>query len=405
VASAAPAPSRQSQRALDWFVFFLADIQTGLVPFVAVYLTTKDWTQSEIGFVLTVGGLVALVGQIPGGALVDAVRSERLLIALAVIAIGASSLALIVQPVFGVVLGVAVLQALANCLLAPAVAAISLGLVGHAGISERLGRNARFTAIGSIVAAASMGLWGYLFSKQTVFFVTVALCIPALVAIGFVRAREIDADRAHGGKAERHPGDPLAVVRNLASNRPLVTFAGCALLFQLANAAMMPQIASVVTPRAGEWATKLVSAYVIVPQIVVAFLAPWIGHYAQAIGRRPLLLTSFAALALRAVLFAIVEDPYALVAVQVLDGLSGAILSVIIALVVADVTRGSGHFNLAVGTVGSSMAVGAALSTMLGGHISTSFGPAASFLALAGVAAVGFTLALMRMPETRPPPI
>ena len=165
---------------------------------------------------------------------------------------------------------------------------------------------------------------------------------------------------------------------------------------------MMPQIASVVTPRAGEWATTLVSAYVIVPQLVVAFLAPWIGHYAQAIGRRPLLLTSFAALALRAFLFAIVENPFALIAVQVLDGLSGAILSVLIALVVADVTRGSGHFNLAVGTIGSSMAIGAALSTTIGGQISTSFGPTASFFALAGIATVGFTLALLQMPETRP---
>jgi MFS family permease len=402
VAGGPPAPSRRSQRALDWFVFFLADVQTGLVPFVVVYLTTQNWTPSEIGFVLTVGGAVALVGQIPGGALVDAVRSERLLVALAVIAIGASALALVTHPSFGVVLGVAVVQAMANCLLAPAIAAISLGLVGHEGISERLGRNARFTAIGSIVAAASMGLWGYFFTKQTVFFVTVTLCIPALVAISLIRAQEIDVERAHGGKAAQHPGDPLAVVRNLAGNRPLVTFAACALLFHLANAAMMPQIASVVTPRAGEWATTLVSAYVIVPQIVVAFLAPWIGHYAQVIGRRPLLLTSFAALALRATLFALVENPFALVAVQVLDGFSGAILSVIIALVVADVTRGSGHFNLAVGTIGSSMAIGAALSTTLGGQVGTAFGHTAAFLTLAGIAAVGFTLALTRMPETRP---
>ena len=81
--NATPAPSRRSRRGLDWFVFFLADVQTGLVPFIAVYLTAKNWSPSEIGFVLTAGGLVALLGQIPGGALVDAVRSERLLVALA----------------------------------------------------------------------------------------------------------------------------------------------------------------------------------------------------------------------------------------------------------------------------------------------------------------------------------
>ncbi len=397
-----PAPSRRSQRGLDWFVFFLADVQTGFVPFIAVFLTTQHWTQSEIGFALTVGGLVALVGQIPGGALVDAVRSERLLAGLAVVAVGVSSLALVIYPTSEIVLGAAILQAGANCLMAPAIAAISLGLVGHAAVSVRLGRNARFTAIGSIVAAAAMGLWGQWFSNYTVFLVTAALCVPALVAICFIRGEEIDVERAHGGKAARHPGEPLAVIRSFAHNRPLVTFAVCALLFHLANAAMMPQLASAITVRSGEWATVLVGACVIVPQLVVATLSPWIGYRAQAVGRRRLILASFAALAVRGALFAIVDNPFLLVALQILDGLAGAILSVIVPLVIADVTRGTGHFNLAVGTVGAGTGIGAALSMTLGGQISTAFGSSAAFLVLAGLAALGFMLALMLMPETRP---
>src|SRR5260370_2635605 len=71
-------PTRRSARGLDWFVFFVADIQTGFGPFVAVYLTEQKWTQIDIGLVLTVSGVAALVGQMPGGALVDAARSERL---------------------------------------------------------------------------------------------------------------------------------------------------------------------------------------------------------------------------------------------------------------------------------------------------------------------------------------
>ena len=74
----ASTPSRQSLRGLDWFIFFLADVQTGFGPFIAVYLTTQKWTQVEIGLVLSIGGLVALIGQMPGGAIVDAARSERL---------------------------------------------------------------------------------------------------------------------------------------------------------------------------------------------------------------------------------------------------------------------------------------------------------------------------------------
>lgn len=397
-----PRPSRRSQRGLDWFVFFLADAQTSFVPFISVYLTAKSWLPSEIGYVLTAGALVALIGQIPGGALVDAVRSERLLASLAVAAIGISSLALVTLPVFGVVLGATLLQAAANCLLGPAIAAISLGLTGHAAVAIRLGRNARFTAAGSIVSAAAMGLWGHLFSTQTVFLVTVLFCIPALIAILSIRAEEIDPDRAHGGKAAQERASVFAGIRSLARNAPLMTLAACLVLFHLANAAMMPQIASGITMRAGDWATKLVSACVIVPQLVVVLLSPRIGHRAQALGRRPLILAAFAALITRATLFAFIDNPFLIVALQVLDGLAGAILSVIVSLVIADVTRGTGHFNLAVGTIGTAMGIGAALSTTLGGQISTAYGSTASFLALAGIAAAGLALALMRMPETRP---
>lgn len=383
-------------------MFFLADVQTGFVPFISVYLTAKSWLPSEIGYVLTAGALVALVGQIPGGALVDAVRSERLLASLAVAAIGISSLALVTLPVFGVVLGATLLQAAANCLLGPAIAAISLGLTGHGAVAVRLGRNARFTAAGSIVSAAAMGLWGHMFSTQTVFLVTVLFCIPALIAILSIRAEEIDPDRAHGGKASQERASVFAGIRSLARNAPLMTLAACLVLFHLANAAMMPQIASGITMRAGDWATKLVSACVIVPQLIVVLLSPRIGQRAQALGRRPLILAAFAALITRATLFAFIDNPFLIVALQVLDGLAGAILSVIVSLVIADVTRGTGHFNLAVGTIGTAMGIGAALSTTLGGQISTAYGSAASFLALAGIAATGLALALMRMPETRP---
>ena len=159
--AADPAPARASSRGLDWFTFFLADIQTGFGPFVAVYLTAKSWTQVDIGLVLTAGGLVALAGQMPGGALVDAVRSPRWVAGLAVAAICMSAFVIAVWPVFLMVIGARALHAAASCVLGPAIAAISLGLAGHAALGERIGRNARFASIGSGVAAAAMGACGY----------------------------------------------------------------------------------------------------------------------------------------------------------------------------------------------------------------------------------------------------
>ena len=139
-----PSPSLTSRRALDWFVFFLADVQTGFGAFVSVYLTTEKWTQTDIGLVLTVGAVVGLVGQIPGGAIVDAARSLRWVAAAAVAAVGLSAFALAMSPIFVVVFSSRILQAGASCVLGPAIAAISLGLVGSKGISARLGRNASF---------------------------------------------------------------------------------------------------------------------------------------------------------------------------------------------------------------------------------------------------------------------
>src|SRR5712691_60841 len=192
-------PTRRSARGLDWFVFFVADMQTGFVPFVAVYLTEQKWTQIDIGLLLTVSGVVALAGQMPGGALVDAARSERLVAGLGIAAIAISALAYAASPIFALILAAAVLHSAASCVLGPAIAAISLGLVGHGAIGERLGRNARFAAIGNGLAAAAMGACGYFLSARAVFFITAALLGPALLVLRLISSREIDPELAHAG--------------------------------------------------------------------------------------------------------------------------------------------------------------------------------------------------------------
>jgi MFS family permease len=183
-------------------------------------------------------------------------------------------------------------------------------------------------------------------------------------------------------------------------NRALMIFAGCVALFHLANAAMLPLTASVVTMRSADWAVALVGACMLVPQLVVAALAPWMGREAVRIGRRPLLLLGFGALTLRGVLLAFASSPYMLVAVQILDGISAAVLAVMVPLIIADATRGTGHFNLAQGTVGTAVGIGASLSTILAGYTYDHFGTVAAFLNLAGLAAVGFIAVLAFMPET-----
>lgn len=396
-----PHPSQRSLRGLDWFIFFVADIQTGFGPFIAVYLTSQKWTQVDIGLVLSAGGLIALLGQMPGGALVDAARSERLVAGLALSAIATAALTYALVPIFPLVLAAAALHAAASCVLGPCIVAMSLGLVGHAGIGERLGRNARFAAIGNGMAAAAMGAVGYLLEPRAVFFVTAILLVPTLVALSRIRPAEVDPDRAHGGpvpqKTDHAPVDVGAVVRK----PPLLILAGCALLFHMANASMLPLMGSVVTMRSSEWATILIAACIVVPQLVVAIVSPWVGHQAQIWGRLPFLRLAFAALVFRALLFAVVKDPYLLVAVQILDGITAAALGVMVPLMIADITRGTGRFNLAQGIVGTAVGIGASISPTLAGYLTDTFGSSVAFFGLAVIAAAAFTAVWTLMPETR----
>lgn len=394
--------SRGSRRGLDWFVFFVADVQTGFGAFVAVFLTTQRWTQVDIGLVLTVSGLVGLVGQVPLGAFVDSVRSVRATAAVALTAIGISAFAFAAWPIFPVVLASRVLHAAASCIVSFAIVSLSLGLAGPGGMSERLGRNAAFASAGTGIAAAVMGLCGQYLSSQAVFFLAAALVAPALFALTRIRSEEIRpapaAPRGEGGGLKAS----LAGLAVLGRNRTLVIFAGCIAMFHLANAAMLPLAASMVTLRSSQAATLMVAAAVIVPQLTVTVLSSWMGRAAQRWGRRPFLILGFVALAIRAFLFSLTGEPQLLVLFQVLDGVSATVLGVLVPLTVADLARGSGHFNLAQGLVGCAMGIGAAVSTILAGFMADSFGSYAAFTTLAAVAAAGLVLITLTMPETRP---
>jgi MFS family permease len=395
-------PSQRSLRGLDWFTFFLGDIQTGFGPFISVYLVTQKWNQTDIGLVLSIGALASLLSQIPAGALIDAVRSERSAAAAAVLAIGGSALFIALVPIFAVVALARTLQAMASSLLGPAIAAISLGLVGRSALATRLGRNARFASAGNGAAAIIMGACGHFLSAQAVFFVTAGFAIPALVALFRINDNEVNPENAHGGVCSEQAlgvGPGLAL---LAKKRSLWIFVGVIALFQMANAAMLPLAASELTLNSGGWAIAFVAFSIILPQILVALFSPWVGNLARSIGRRPLLIVALGVLPIRGLLFAVFDGPSSIMAVQVLDGVSASVLGVLIPLVIADITYGTGHFNLAQGVTGMAGGLAAAISTFAAGNVADHFGDHAAFLSLAGTAGCGFFLVALLMPETRP---
>jgi len=387
--------SPRALRGLDWLFFFVADLQTGFGPFIAVYLTVHHWTQAQLGLALGVGSAASMLAQIPAGLMVDALRSKAAAAAVALFGIGGSAVLMAWSPAFWPVLLAQSLQGFASCMLNPALAALTLGLVSGVALPERLGRNARFAAIGSATGAALMGVCGTYISTQAVFVLAALLCVPALLALRSLGGRIAPAPRLLTELA-RQP------VREVLRDRRLLAYIACTLLFHLANAAMLPLAGVEITKRADEHASLIIAACILVPQFGVALLSPLAGRMAQLRGRRAVLLIGFCALPARAILLAVVTDPLWIVPVQALDGLGGAAFGVVTPLVAADLSADRGRFNLRMGVLGLAVGVAATISNTAAGAIATELGTQTAFsaLALAGFCAV-LTVAFA-MPETRP---
>ena len=393
--------SDQSRRGLDWTNFFLADVQMGFGSFLAFYLADMGWSKQDVGFVLAAGGLAGVLAQIPGGALADAVPWKRGLAALGIVAIAASALILAWRPSFHTVLVAELLHGLTGGIVGTAIAAISLGLAGRHGMSTRVGRNFRFAAAGNALTAAIMGALGAYVANSAIFVATAILCIPALIALGRIRADEIDYVRARNA-AKRDEGFSLHRVVDLARNRHLLLFAGCLMLFHFSNASLLPLVSQNLAQSKSEWSPLFMAGLVIGPQIIVALLAPWVGYWSELCGRKPLLLAGFATEALRGVLLAIISDPTLMILVQLLDGITGAIMTVLTILIVTDLTTGTGRFNLTQGVVGTLTGVAAAVSTAATGFIVSRLGDVVGFLSLAGITCMGLGALWLFLPESKP---
>ncbi|MDE2068868.1 MAG: MFS transporter [Bradyrhizobium sp.] len=382
--------------------FFISDVQEGFGAFVAFYLADQKWSQGSIGEMLTIGRVASALSLIPGGALTDVVRSKRALIAVGIIMIAGAALILALRPTVLFVVVAEILHGATAGVMTPAIAAISLGIVGRRAMSCRIGRNHRFDAAGNALTAAAMGALGSYLGKSTIFLAAAALTVPALVALSFVRKEEIDYDRARNAGKDREGRPTLQGLAALVKNRQLLWFTCGAVLFQLSNASMLALAVEGIGRSRSVQSSLMASAMIVAPQAVVALLAPWIGYFSELWGRKPLLLVSFAVQIIRAIFFGFVSNTAPLIAVQLLDGISGAIRSVLTTVIIADVTTGTGRFNLASGAVGLLVAVAASVSTIAFGFISQLLGHWAAFGSMAAAAATGGLLVWFLLNETKP---
>jgi MFS family permease len=405
-ADAAPTVSRRISHALDLLNFFLADVRDGLGPYLSIYLlVTHHWDQASIGFVMGVGGIAAIIAQTPVGAFVDRTTAKRALVIAGATAVTAGSLAMPLFPRFFAILILQAVTGVAGSVFAPALAAITLGLVGTRLFARRVGRNESFNHAGNATAGAITGGLAYYFGPAVVFWTLAAMGVLSVVATLRIPGDAIDHDVARGmdhAAGEAHPRPSGFAV--LLHDRRLLIFTAAMVTFHLANAAMLPLVGQVLALRNKDVGTALMATCIVAAQVVMVPTAYLAGAKADTWGRKPIFLAGFAVLTARGFLYTLSDNSYWLVGVQVLDGVGAGIFGSLFPLVVQDLTHGTGRFNVSLGAVTAAWGVGAALSNIVAGWIVVVASYDVAFSSLGAIAAAGLALYRAAMPETGPNP-
>ena len=402
------APDQVTQKptrvSLDALNFFLADVRDGLGPYLAIYLlTVQKWNEADIGLVMTLGGIAGIIAQAPAGALIDKTIFKRGIIIVAALMVTLSSVALPWLNSFPAVAAGQMLSGVAGAVFQPAIAAITLGLVGPKMFARRTGRNEAFNHAGNATAAALAGVFGYAFGPSVVFYLMAAMAVASIAATLLVPADKIDHLMARGlHEDDGDQRDQPSGWRVLLGSRPLLVFAASVVLFHFANAAMLPLVGQKLSLTNQNLGTTLMSVCIIAAQLVMIPVAILVGSKADTWGRKPIFLVGFVVLAVRGALYVLSDNPYWLVAVQALDGIGAGIFGALFPLIVNDVTKGTGHFNVSQGAITTATGIGAALSSAIAGQIVVNAGYSSAFLFLAAVAAAGALIFALFMPETAP---
>jgi MFS family permease len=388
--------------ALDAVNFLAADVRNLFGPFVNVFLVTgQHWSQTDVGLLTTASGLLGIALQTPIGAAIDVTRAKRGVIVLTMAAMAVSAIIIFAAPRFwSMAIALSVL-AVAGDAFAPAVSALTLGLVTRDKLARRLGRNSAFDHGGNIAVALLAGAVGYVFSQRAVFLMVPVFAALTCAAVLAIPARAINHNRARDLAADSEEGGAAAGYRVLFNTRPLMIFALCAFLFHFANAPLLPLVGQKLALQFPQEATAMMSFCMVAAQGVMLPIAILVGRNADKWGRRPIFLIAFAVLPIRAALYPLSDNAFWLIGVQLLDGVGAGIYQALTPLMISDMMRGTGRFNLAQGAVATTMGIGASISGLASGVAVDNFGYSVSFLAFGAAATVAFLVFFGFMPETR----
>lgn len=398
--SGAARSSSRHGRALGLLNFFLADVRDGLGPFLGIFLVGKGWAPDAIGYVMTLGGLAGMLATTPLGMLADATRAKRLIVAVSAVLVVAGSLILLVWPIGPLVAFSQLATGVAGAAIGPAIASLTLGLVGQAGLPAQLGRNEAWNHAGNFAAAALAGIFGYLYGISAIFVLMGLMALGSLAALSLIRPQDIDHDVARGLEAGA-AADHVPKLSVLVRSAPLLVLAGTLMLFHFGNAAMLPLLSQAVATAGTFDPAAYAAATVIIAQLTMIPMALLAARLAETRGYWIVLVLALAALPLRGAIAGLWASPWAMIPVQILDGVGAGLLGVATPGLVARILRGSGHVNAGLGGVMTLQGVGAALSPAVAGLVAAQFGYGAAFLFLGSAAILGLVLWVAATPLVR----
>ena len=397
---------RGSLIALDWLNFFIADVETGIGPFVSMYLSAgHHWNPAQIGLVIGSQNIAGFLAQTPAGWLIDRVHGKKWLLAAAAVVISAGALLIVSVPGFALQMVNQVAIGIAAALVAPTIAAISLGLVGRRAFGRRVGRNAAFSHGGNVTTALFAGYLGYLVGQQWIFYASALLGLMVLGSLFFIRDHDIDNDAARELPTESQNPDRVASLSEVFATTKLGMFIAAVAIFHIANAAMLPLAGQELARLIPGKSSLYMSACIVTAQFVMVPVSYFTGRVANPFGRKRLYLFAFLVLALRGTLFALGRNPAYIVGVEAIDGVGTAMATVLEVLIVSDLAKGTGRFNLMLGFVQAGVSVGAFMGNSVGGMVARSHGFPPAFASLAIIAVIGLVFYAAFMPETYVPDV
>ncbi len=367
--------------ALDVLNFALAGAREGFGPFLGVYLQARGFDPAATGLAMSLAGASGLVATTPIGTLIDRSRSKRIALVLAVSAIALGAVFIVATNHITVIGGAQLLIGIGDTSVAPIVAAMTLGIVGHDRFAGRMSRNEAWNHAGNAVNAALAAALGYFFGLGYVALAIVVMALTSALTLVGLRPESIDDVRARSGER-----DERSTWRALIGMPDLILLAVIVMLFQTASGAMLPFLAQARTLAGSDPSitTGVMTVIARVVMVAAALLAPRI---AARRGYGSVMTFALLTVVARGLIAAYGGSWAMVTVVQVLEGASMGLSSVAIPALNAEIMAGTGRLSAGFGAVLTAFGIGATLSPLVAGFVAQHAGFGSCFVALSVIAA------------------